>query len=75
LFSLKNVHLARRVSSRIVLGKKKRHRFYIERGISFEGFLYKYIKFLGMSYLAVKINVPKYGFQAYYRSEDNFKIL
>jgi FkbM family methyltransferase len=73
LFSLKNIYLVSRVASRIVLGKKKRDRLYIEKGISFQNFLYKYIKFLGMDYLAAKIDVPKYGFQAYCRSEDNFK--
>jgi FkbM family methyltransferase len=72
LFSLKKIYLASRVASRLVLGKKKRDRLYIERGISFKKFLYKYVKFLGMDHIITKVNVPKYGFQAYCRSEENF---
>jgi hypothetical protein len=36
LFSLKNIYLALRVSSRFVLGKKKREYLYNERGVSFK---------------------------------------
>ena len=71
LFSLKNVYLAFRVLGRIVLGRKRRDRLCIEKGISFRSFLDNGIKFLGMDNLLLKINVPKYGYQAYCRTEDN----
>ena len=73
LFSIKNIYLISRVVSGIVLGKKQRYRLLIGKGSSFKNILYKYIKFLGMGYLAAKINVPKYDFQAYCRSVDDFK--
>ncbi len=72
LFSLKNTYLALRVISKVVLGKKKRDRLFIERGISFQSFLYKSIKLLGMNNLVAKVDVPRYGFQAYCRSEVDF---
>jgi FkbM family methyltransferase len=63
LFSLKNIYLASRVLSRIVLGKKKRDFLYTKRGISFKSFLYKYIEILGLdnSFLIV-FNAPKYNY-------------
>ena len=74
LFSLKNLYLFSWLLSMIVLGKKKRDRLYSERGITFKSFLYKYIKFLGIRNLLLKVNVPKYGgYQAYCRSKDNFR--
>lgn len=36
LFSIKNIYLISRVVSGIVLGKKKRYRLHIEKGISFQ---------------------------------------
>ena len=51
LFSLKNIYMALRVSSMIVLGKKKAGFLYSERGISFKDFLYKSVKFLAMNNL------------------------
>ena len=70
LFSLKNIYLAFRVLGRLVLGRKRRDSLYIEKGISLRSFLDKGVKFLGAGYLLLKINVPKYGYQAYCRTED-----
>jgi FkbM family methyltransferase len=72
LFSLKNIYLASRVASRIVLGKKKRDHLYIEKGINFKSFLYKSVKFLGMDNLVFEVDIPRYGFQAYCRIENSF---
>jgi FkbM family methyltransferase len=72
LFSLKNIYMALRVSSMIVLGKKKAGFLYSERGISFKDFLYKSVKFLVMNNLLLKVNIPEFGYQAYYRSENSF---
>jgi FkbM family methyltransferase len=75
LFSLKNMYCGLMVLGRIVLGKKKRDRLYIERGITYKGFLYKSFKLLGMHNLLLKVNVPEYGYQAYCRSKDTFNDL
>jgi tRNA A58 N-methylase Trm61 len=75
LFSLKNIYLASRVLSRIVLGKNRRDRLSLEREINFKSFLYNSIKFLGWDNLVLKVNVPEYGYHVYCRSEDNFNDL
>jgi len=75
LFSLKNIYFTSMLLRMTVLEKKKSDRLYIERGISFKNFLYKSVKFLGMDNLVLKVNVPKYDFQAYCRSEDDFNDL
>jgi FkbM family methyltransferase len=71
-YSLKNIYLLSRVLCRLILGRKRRDQIYIEREISFRSFLDKAIKFLGIDNLLLKINMPKYGYQAYCRTEDNF---
>jgi FkbM family methyltransferase len=69
--------LALRVSSIIVLGKRKGDFLYSERGISFKNFLYKSVKFLVMNNLLLKVNIPEFGYQAYYRSDsfNNFVVM
>ena len=81
LFFLKIVYLGLRIILRLVLGKKRRDRLYIERGINHVwidylnpslGLLklfYKSIKFLGAwkSPVLIKISVPKYGYKFYCR--------
>jgi FkbM family methyltransferase len=71
-FSLKNIYLASRLLSMLVLGKKKTDRLYIERGISFKSFLSKSLKFLGVDNLLLIVNIPENGYRAYCRSKDNF---
>src|SRR5919198_2122285 len=65
-FCLKNIYLGLDVLSRVVLGEKKRDRLYSQRRISFIGFLYKSIEFLGLdnSFLLV-FNMPKYNYKFY----------
>ena len=46
LLLLKFIYLGSRVLLRIVLGKKRRDRLYVERGINFTDFLYRSIEFL-----------------------------
>ena len=81
LLFLKVTYLWRRVLLRLILGKKRRDRLYIERGINHVwidylnpslGLLklfYKSIKFLGAwkSPVLIKISVPKYGYKFYCR--------
>jgi FkbM family methyltransferase len=67
-FWLKNIYLALGILSRIALGKKKSDTLYMERGISFRGFLYKSIEFLKLdsSFLLV-FNIPEYNYKFYSR--------
>jgi FkbM family methyltransferase len=67
-FWLKNIYLALGILSRIALGRKKRDNLYMERGISFRGFLYKSIEFLKLdsSFLLV-FNIPEYNYKFYSR--------
>ncbi len=67
-FCIRNVYIGLRILSRIALGKKKRDKLYLERGISFRGFLYKSIEFLNLdsSFLLV-FNMPEYDYKFYSR--------
>ncbi|HEX2230594.1 MAG TPA: FkbM family methyltransferase [Nitrososphaeraceae archaeon] len=59
------------------MGKKRRDRFYVKRGLDFGVFWYKTFKFLkpGNSTL-LKFKVPKYDYEFYCRiNKDDFKIM
>ena len=72
LFSIKNIYVVIRVATRMLLGKKKRDRLYIGRGISFKSFLYKSVKLLRMNNSLLSVHLPKFGCQAYCRVGDSF---
>jgi FkbM family methyltransferase len=77
LFFLKIIYLGLRILLRLALGKKRRDRFYVERGLDFGVFWYKTFKFLkpGNSTL-LKFKVPKYDYEFYCRiNKDDFKIM
>src|ERR687889_64182 len=77
LFVLKIIYLGLRILLRLVLGKKRRDRLYVERGLDFGVFWYKSFKFLrpGNSSL-LKFKVPKYDYEFYCRvNKDDFKIM
>jgi FkbM family methyltransferase len=77
LFILKVIYLGLRIVLRIALGKKRRDRLYVERGLDFGVFWYKSFKFLrlGNSTL-LKFKVPKYNYEFYCRiNKDDFKIM
>src|ERR687889_1643432 len=77
LFVLKIIYLSLRILLRLVLGKKRRDRLYVERGLDFGVFWYKSFKFLrpGNSSL-LKFRVPKYNYEFYCRvNKDDFKIM
>src|SRR5919106_432356 len=74
LFFLKIIYLGIRFSVKIALGKKRRDRLYVKRGIHFNdsfgpsfyfmSFLYKAIKFLRLGNpVSLKISVPKYNYK------------
>ncbi|HEX2067200.1 MAG TPA: FkbM family methyltransferase [Nitrososphaeraceae archaeon] len=77
MFFLKIIYLGLRILLRLALGKKRRDRFYIKRGLDFGVFWYKTFKFLkpGKSTL-LKFKVPKYDYEFYCRiNKDDFKIM
>jgi FkbM family methyltransferase len=77
LFFLKIIYLGLRILLRLALGKKRRDRFYVKRGLDFGVFWYKTFKFLkpGDSTL-LKFKVPKYDYEFYCRiNKDDFKIM
>ena len=74
LFFFKIIYLGIRFSVKIALGKKRRDRLYVKRGIHFNdsfgpsfyfmSFLYKVIKFLRLGNpVSLKISVPKYNYK------------
>jgi FkbM family methyltransferase len=81
LFFLKIIYLGLRIVLRLVLGKKRRDRLYVEKGINYVWIdylnpsfyllklFYKCIKFLrlGNSPALIKICVPKYDYKFYCR--------
>jgi FkbM family methyltransferase len=77
LFFLKIIYLGLRILLRLALGKKRRDRLYVKRGLDFGVFWYKTFKFLrpGTSTL-LKFKVPKYDYEFYCRiNKDDFKIM
>ena len=59
LNSIKVVYLGVRVFLKLTLGKKRRDRIYIQKGISFKEFFYKSVKFLAIDNLVlVEIMYP-----------------
>src|SRR5919112_775026 len=77
LFFLKIIYLGLRILLRLALGKKRRDRLYVKRGLDFGVFWYKTFKFLkpGNSTL-LKFKVPKYDYEFYCRiNKDDFKIM
>jgi FkbM family methyltransferase len=68
LYSLKVIYLGLRILLRIVLGKKRRDRIFIEQGFDFNTFLYKVFKTLRIgNSMLLKISVPKYDYKFYCR--------
>jgi FkbM family methyltransferase len=76
LFFLKVTYLWRRVLLRLILGKKRRDRMYVERGLDFGDFLYKAVKFFRPKSKLLKFKVPKYDYEFYCRiNKDDFIVM
>jgi FkbM family methyltransferase len=76
LFSLKVTYLWRRVLLRLILGKKRRDRLYVEQGLDFGDFLYKAVKFFRPRSKLLKFKVPKYDYEFYCRiNKDDFIVM
>jgi FkbM family methyltransferase len=66
LFSFKLIYLIVRVLLRMILGKARRDKLYIQKGINFIDFLYGSLKLLGIDYIIIlKFDVPKYGYKVH----------
>jgi hypothetical protein len=76
LFFLKVIYLGRRVLLRLILGKKRRDRLYVEQGLDFGDFLYKSVKFFRPRSKLLKFKVPKYNYEFYCRvNKDDFIVM
>src|ERR687897_3167498 len=76
LFFLKVTYLWRRVLFRLILGKKRRDRLYVEQGLDFGDFLYKAVKFFRPRSKLLKFKVPKYNYEFYCRiNKDDFIVM
>jgi FkbM family methyltransferase len=77
LFFVKFIYLSLRIVLRIVLGKKKRDRLYIKRGLDFGDFWNKFFKYLRRNNRKLlKFKMSRYGFEFYCRNnKDDFKVM
>jgi FkbM family methyltransferase len=77
LFFLKIVYFGLRILLRIVLGRKKRDRLYVQKELDFGVFWYKFFKIKkGNASKLFRFRVPKYGYEFYCRlNKDDFKLM
>jgi FkbM family methyltransferase len=77
LFFVKFIYLSLRIILRIFLGKNRRDRLYIERGLDFGDFWNKFFMHLRRDKgELLKFKMPKYGFEFYCRNnKDDFKVM
>jgi FkbM family methyltransferase len=78
LASIKGIYICLRVLLKILLGKERRDRFCIDRGINFNDFLYKCVELLRLDdYLLIVFEAPRYNYKFYSRitrKVENFLI-
>ncbi len=71
LIFFKSIYLIVRSILRIVLGKKRRDRLYLDRKIGFNPFLNKSMRFLHLNnIIQLKIHVPKYNYSFFCRNNN-----
>jgi FkbM family methyltransferase len=77
LFFLKIIYLGLRILLRLILGRKRRDRIYVKRGLDFGVFWYKTFKLLRPDNPSLlKFKVPRYDYEFYCRiNKDDFKIM
>jgi FkbM family methyltransferase len=78
LFIVKVLYFGLRVLLRIVLGKKRRDRLYVEKELDFGVFWYKFFKIMKRENASklLRFRVPKYGYEFYCRlNKDDFKLM
>jgi FkbM family methyltransferase len=78
LFSVKILYFGLRILLRIVLGRQRRDRLYVEKELDFGVFWYKFFKMMkrGNASKLLRFHVPKYGYEFYCRlNKDDFKLM
>jgi hypothetical protein len=78
LFSVKILYFGLRILLRIVLGRQRRDRLYVEKELDFGVFWYKFFKLVkkGNASKLLRFHVPKYGYEFYCRlNKDDFKLM
>src|SRR5919108_6579842 len=74
LFLLRITYFGVRLSLRIVIGKKRRNKFFVQHGLDFPTFTYKLLKNIGLDkVLLLLIDMPKQGYKFFCRiNRDDF---
>ena len=74
LFLLRITYFGVRLSLRIVIGKKRRNKFFVQHGLDFPTFTYKLLKKIGLDkVLLLLIDMPKQGYKFFCRiNRDDF---
>jgi FkbM family methyltransferase len=68
LSSLKTFYLGSRVLLKIILGKKRRDKLFVEKGFNFKDFLYNSIEILGLDdSMLLVFSIPQYDYKFYSR--------
>jgi FkbM family methyltransferase len=78
LFFVKVLYFGLRVLLRIVLGRKRRDRLYVDKELDFGVFWYKFFKIMkrGNASKLLRFRVQKYGYEFYCRlNKDDFKLM
>jgi FkbM family methyltransferase len=78
LFFLKILYFGLRILLRVVLGRRRRDRLYVERELDFGVFWYNFFKMMrkGNASKLSRFHVPKYGYEFYCRlNKDDFKLM
>lgn len=78
LFFLKIFYFGSRIVLRILLGRKKRDRLYVEKELDFGVFWYKFFKLVrrGDASKLMRFRVARYGYEFYCRlNKDDFKLM
>jgi FkbM family methyltransferase len=78
LFSVKILYFGLRILLRILLGRQRRDRLYVEKELDFGVFWYKFFKMMkrGNASKLLRFHVPKYSYEFYCRlNKDDFKLM
>jgi FkbM family methyltransferase len=78
LFFVKIFYFGSRVFLRILLGKKRRDKLYVDKELDFGVFWYKFFKIMKRENTSelLRFRVPKYGYEFYCRlNKDDFKLM
>jgi FkbM family methyltransferase len=78
LFFVKIIYFGSRISLRILLGKKRRDKLYVDKELDFGVFWYEFFKTMKRKNASelLRFRAPKYGYEFYCRlNKDDFKLM